>query len=61
MLNFFMKGSRMTLRHEKIQHLPGKKTKDKNKQLSSVKVMQGQTLVKSHQHFLIRYLSFSGW
>lgn len=27
MLNFFMKGSRMTLRHEKIQHLPGNKKK----------------------------------
>lgn len=27
MLNFFMKGSRMTLRHEKIQHLPGDQEK----------------------------------
>lgn len=29
MLNIFMKGSLMTLRHEKIQHRPGGKKKKK--------------------------------
>lgn len=43
MLNFFMKGSRMTLRHEKIQHLPSGRKKQEGKILWYVQASKDLT------------------
>ena len=46
-LNFFMKGSRMTLRHEKIQHLPINGEKKQKKQDRYIRIW---ILIRTRQH-----------